>query len=151
MQRHVREQLLAWPAAQPFAGGRLSRISQLPREIERGWPRATPAWLRDRQTVEHLPIDHNVPAAGTRGGQRTARRILTRFVASGLSRYHEAHRHPDEAGTSRLSPYLHFGHLSVHEIFDAVMKRERWSARKLAPQSLGRREGWWGLSPGAER
>jgi hypothetical protein len=30
-------------------------------------------------------------------------------------------------GASGLSPYLHFGHISVHQIFDQLMDREGWT------------------------
>jgi deoxyribodipyrimidine photo-lyase len=49
-----------------------------------------------------------------------------------------------------LSPYLHFGHVSAHEVFETVMRAERWNLGRLAPKASGLREGWWGASPGAE-
>ncbi len=50
----------------------------------------------------------------------------------------------------RLSPYLHFGHIAVHEVFDKLMNRESWSPARLAAKATGNREGWWGAGPAAE-
>ena len=91
-----------------------------------------------------------MPVCATRGGFEQARRALRTFVAKRLERYHVAHNHPDDRGTSRLSPYLHFGHLSAHEVFQTVMKHERWTPGRLPATASGAREGWWRVSPGAE-
>jgi deoxyribodipyrimidine photo-lyase len=97
-----------------------------------------------------LPIDHSIPPAPTRGGMDEARRKLEAFVKGGLASYHERRNDPDVDGTSRLSPYLHFGHISAHEIFSSVMTHERWTTRRLGDKARGKREGWWGVSTGAE-
>ena len=44
---------------------------------------------------------------------------LSAFVDQGLSQYESARNRPDQAGTSSLSPYLHFGELSVGEVIRA--------------------------------
>jgi deoxyribodipyrimidine photo-lyase len=85
-----------------------------------------------------------------RGGSRAAERMLQTFVDERLDRYAEDHNHPDIDGTSRLSPYLHFGHISAHQIFSAIMTHERWTTRKIAKRGGGIRENWWGTSPSAE-
>ena len=71
-------------------------------------------------------------------------------MRKGLESYPEDRGDPDLAGTSGLSPYLHFGHLSAHEVFSAVMTHERWTTRRLGTKGAGRREGWWGTTSGAE-
>ena len=57
---------------------------------------------------------------------------------------------PDADNRSGLSPYLHFGHISAHELFHELMLREEWSPASLGEKTGGKREGWWGASPGAE-
>jgi deoxyribodipyrimidine photo-lyase len=53
---------------------------------------------------------------GIRAGTAAARAELEDFVTSRLRHYHEHNRRPEHAaGTSRLSPWLHFGQLSVLE------------------------------------
>jgi deoxyribodipyrimidine photo-lyase len=71
-------------------------------------------------------------------------------VRDGLARYVEDRPHPDRAGGSGLSPYLHFGHVSAHQVFEAVARREGWNPGQLAPRAHGHRQGWWGMSPEAE-
>jgi deoxyribodipyrimidine photo-lyase len=119
--------------------------------VTRRWPAASTRLLTGGVTaLSALPIDHRIRPVRTRGGHEAAVRTLRRFVTAKLSGY-DAHRnHPDDEGTSRLSPYLHFGHLSAHEVFSAVMTHERWTTRRLGATGAGRREGWWGVSAAAE-
>ena len=59
----------------------------------------------------------------------TERLLLREFVADRLSDYPEARNHPEQDGTSRFSPYLHFGHLSPHTVAFAVQRSDapaRW-------------------------
>jgi deoxyribodipyrimidine photo-lyase len=67
-----------------------------------------------------LPIDHGVTPTRLRGGSEAARAALREFIARKLDRYATERQHPDAAVTSGLSPYLHFGHISVHEVLRAV-------------------------------
>ena len=151
VQKHLRTCLEHWPSPNPFAGAPLPRLDALPDDFTRTWPPAAEALLAgDEDALASLPIDHTVPAVPTRGGRVAAAAALEEFIASKLSAYHDAHNAPDRAGTSRLSPYLHFGHLSAHQVFDAVMRHERWSARRLPPKATGAREGWWQVGRGAE-
>ena len=120
-------------------------------EILERWPPVPDALLQQSPSaLAALPIDHSVPAAAIRGGSAAGARALRVFVSDRLSTYHEHHNHPDDRGTSRLSPYLHFGHVSAHDVFGAVMKHERWNLGKLAAGASGAREGWWGVGRGAE-
>lgn len=68
--------------------------------------------------VAGLSIDHAVPPApAIRGGTRAGRERLAEFLATGLSSYAELRGDPTaEHATSRISPYLHFGNLSPHEV-----------------------------------
>ena len=85
------------------------------------------------------------------GGETAAGRVLDRFLDERLAAYGEGRNSPDEDVTSGLSPYLHFGHVSTHHVFAALAARERWSPDRLAARSRGAREGWWGMSPAAEK
>jgi deoxyribodipyrimidine photo-lyase len=62
--------------------------------------------------VSAFPIDRRVNAVTAfRGGTREALKMLKSFVARRLTGYALARNKPDLDGTSRLSPYLHFGHI----------------------------------------
>ncbi|MDH3306539.1 MAG: deoxyribodipyrimidine photolyase [Acidimicrobiia bacterium] len=99
--------------------------------------------------VPDLPIDHAVAPVHTRGGLERAGAVLERFVAGRLDRYDERN-HPDARAESGLSPYLHFGHVSSHQVFSAVVDHEDWNPGDLSDSASGARQGWWGMSPQAE-
>ncbi|NNF11590.1 MAG: deoxyribodipyrimidine photolyase [Gemmatimonadetes bacterium] len=100
--------------------------------------------------LSSLPIDHSVTPTATRGGHGAARRRLDDFLADGLERYAEDRNDPDSDAASRLSPWLHYGHISAHEVFSAVAEQEDWSPQRISGPPDGRRKGWWGMSEAAE-
>jgi deoxyribodipyrimidine photo-lyase len=153
VQRVLRDHLTAIPEEAPLTRLRqIPRLTALPQSLTRRWPAASKQLLAGGlSALARLSIDHSVAPVSTRGGSHAARETLRGFVASKLARYGDMSHHPDTDATSRLSPFLHFGHISVHEIFAAVMTHERWTTRKLARSSRGAREGWWGVSSSAEQ
>lgn len=71
--------------------------------------------------VARCDVDHEVGPVALRGGTPAARARLQAFVRDGLADYSERRRHPsDEAGSSRLSPYLHHGMISAGEVARVV-------------------------------
>lgn len=52
------------------------------------------------------------------GGSRAAERRLQSFLETAAGTYHEDRDRPDIDGTSRLSPYLRFGVISVRQCFE---------------------------------
>jgi deoxyribodipyrimidine photo-lyase len=132
----------------------LAQVADLPKttvpdEVQRRWP----AWTDfsgSTSSLASLPIDHDVAPVAIRGGERAARAQLSRFIEAKLARYHEDRSPPDLDGQSGLSPWLHQGHLSVHEVCDAVFRREAFTPERLAPKPTGSREGFWGMSAPAE-
>jgi deoxyribodipyrimidine photo-lyase len=147
-RRHLQKRLPAHlgelPEADPLAGRRLPRGATIPPRIASRWPSA-------RGAPDTLPIDHTVtPVVGLTGGERAASAALSAFLDRRLSRYAEDRNEPDRDGTSRLSPYLHFGHLSIHEVLTAIASREGWSRADLRQTASGKREGWWGMGASAE-
>ena len=71
-----------------------------------------------------------LPAAG----EAAARRRLDAFLGGAVARYREARDLPAEDGTSRLSPYLRFGMLSVRRAFTAAFERARERAGRESVQ-----------------
>jgi deoxyribodipyrimidine photo-lyase len=149
----------AFPSEDPFASGaRLARKPDLPDAVLKKWPAASdlldaakdPKHLKD--ALANLPIDHGVGLVTTRGGQSAGGRVLAAFLDERLERYVDERNEPDPErdASSGLSPYLHFGHISVHEVFSTLMTREGWTTRRIRPKAAGRREGWWGASAAAE-
>ena len=148
IQKRCRAHLDERPRADPLARLDLPR-APVPRDILARWPAAADDLLEARPgALARLPIDHGVAPCGA-GGSAAADAGLRWFLAHGLPRYAERND-PAAAVTSGLSPHLHFGHIGPHQIFHALMRREGWTAERLAPTSGGSREGWWGVSAATE-
>lgn len=148
-QKVFREHL-ALPKANPFARVSLAPPKALPKAILKRWPPATLSELEDAALPAALPIDHGVAPVAYRGGAAEGAGVLKAFVARRLARYGEERNQPEADAASGLSPYLHFGHVSVHEAFRAVTAAEGWTPLRLAEAASGKREGWWGLGASAE-
>jgi len=149
LQRELPSRLHELPAADPLAPGDRSRRASVPADVRRRWPVAAPELLAGRAGLGRLPIDPAVPQAPVRGGPVAARAALGRFLER-LDRYEAERNDPDRDATSGLSAYLHFGHLSAHEVFAAVAAAERWNEGRLGRPAGGARVGWWGMGPSAE-
>ncbi len=82
-------------------------------------PRSTTAV--DPAILAALPLDRMTqPVAGRVGGTAQGMRQLQQFIRHGLARYDTARNLPDMDGTSVLSAYLHFGHISPLTVAMAV-------------------------------
>ena len=74
-------------------------------------------------TTGFTKLDRRVgPADSFTGGTHAALKRLREFVDVGLKDYETARNHPEVKGTSRLSPYLHFGNIGPVTIALAVKK-----------------------------
>ncbi len=89
-----------------------------------------------------LDIDHEVAPAGLRGGSTAGEALLERFLDVRLADYPDRN-HPDVDSASRLSPYLHFGHVGAADVFWRVLDDAGWSPDDTGPVNGSR--GWWGL------
>jgi deoxyribodipyrimidine photo-lyase len=95
-----------------------------------------------RAEVACCGIDHAVPPVPFASGLEGARARLDAFCADGLARYPERRNEPaDTLGTSRLSPYLHFGQISAGEVLRTVRAAGHpESARKFQDELVTWRE-----------
>jgi deoxyribodipyrimidine photo-lyase len=151
LQRDLPDHLLERPATDPLAGAEGLGGARLPADVAERWP-AAPRDVLEGDGAEFLaalPIDHDVPAVSERGGPRSGAAALARFLRERLPRYGERN-HPDEPAASGLSPWLHFGHVSAHEVAHAVLEQEEWTPSRLSSDTGGARRGWWGASEAAE-
>ncbi len=150
VQRNLLEHIQELPLESPLAE-ELPPTAGVPRDISDRWvPFVTTAQGPHSFGLEQLPIDHGVGPAPVCGGSGAASQLLRSFVDQKLERYSEERNRPEIDATSGLSPYLHFGHISVHEIFLEVVRRERWSPDRTIGPANGRRAGWWGMGDNAE-
>jgi deoxyribodipyrimidine photo-lyase len=140
-----------FPKKDPLADLSVPVLMDLPSEVADRWPVAAQDLLDvSPEAVGALPVDHGVKAVEARGGSVAAEARLEDFLRRNVHRYHMDRNHPDEEATSGLSPYLHFGHISTHEIFSELRDLDEWSPDRLAFKPSGQRAGWWGMSEGAE-
>ncbi len=57
-------------------------------------------------------------------GEDAGQQVLQHFIEHGLQNYAEDRDRPDRLGTSRLSPYLHFGEISVRQVWQVIKQAE---------------------------
>jgi deoxyribodipyrimidine photo-lyase len=151
LQKELPKHLEHFPHAEPFAKWRSGGRARLVEKKLAKWPTATEELLvGHEQPLGKLPIDHAVKPSTMKGGQKAARARMQEFLDAKFAQYAEHRNEPETDVTSGLSPYLHFGHISVHEIFAELAKREKWKPEKLAVRAHGSREGWWNMSATAE-
>lgn len=153
LQKTLAPHLQDFPTAMPLKDKSFPRGDCLPDVVRQRWPMASVQMLEAApSSLSELPIDHTVGAAAMSGGPTAARRQLKAFMKHRFENYADGRNHPDEDASSGLSPYLHFGHLSAHEVFRTIADAEEWSTDDLRDQkqTKGKREGWWNMSPTAE-
>lgn len=151
LQKTLPVHLSEAPQPDPLRARLPASEAVIPAEILRRWPAASDSVLACApEELARLPIDHAVRGVPTRGGEAAAQARLSEFLGHRLGRYDEDRNQPELASTSELSPYLHFGMISAHEVFARLVEREHWTPARLAAKVNGSREGWWGMSPAAE-
>ena len=85
----------------------------------------------DTDITENWPLDRSVlPVSHWRGGTTEALRLLRKFIKHKLRNYGTLRNKPELDRTSRLSPYLHFGHISPITIALAIRKADAPQADK---------------------
>ena len=105
-------------------------------------PRTWPESLRPEQLGLLPAIDW---AAGLRAswtaGETAARERLDEFLDSGVRAYADGRDRPDQDGTSRLSPHLHFGEISPRQILRAL-RAAGLHPDSGGPEAFVRELGW---------
>jgi len=151
LQKELPKHLAEFPRADALRNTRLPTAPGLPGKILKQWPTVSDDLLSDDSTgLISLRIDHDVPPVKMRGGHLNARTRMLDFIGRKVALYGEKRNQPELDVASGLSPYLHFGHIGVHEIFAELAKREKWKPEKISLRTNGSREGWWNMSAGTE-
>ena len=104
------------------------RLKSLPTDVD-----ITEGWKLDRSVQ---------PVSEITGGTHEALKRLKSFIRNELANYPVDRNKPEREGTSRLSAYLHFGHIGPHTVALAVQKADAPKAAKEAylEQLIVRRE-----------
>jgi deoxyribodipyrimidine photo-lyase len=75
-------------------------------------------------------------------GEAAAAHRLDAFIDSGLDGYAEGRNRPDLRHVSRLSPHLHFGEISPHQVWHAVQSARQRPARERDAEVFLSELGW---------
>ena len=105
--------------------------------------------LNEDITAGFTKLDRTVqPVDSFTGGTRSALLRLGQFLSQDLKDYEETRNHPEVRGTSRLSPYLHFGNIGPITIALAVEEavRQGKAPASAAARFLDQLIGWRDLS-----
>lgn len=91
-----------------------------------------------------LSFPNEVPRIDQKGTRSAALGKLGQFIANGLPDYAEQRNNPDADKASGLSPWLHFGKISTHEIVSAVLAHqpEGWDPEDITYND-GTRKGFF--------
>jgi deoxyribodipyrimidine photo-lyase len=152
MQKEFAKGMPNFPIENPLEYLTAPKSKSLPFKVSPQWP----IWSGEQSSRElkrvslaGITIDHTVSHSGLSGGPNQAGNVLDRFIDQRLQNYSEARNEPEQEGSSWLSPYLHFGHVSPHEIFLRVVKSTGWSSEKMGKPN-GRRNGFWNVDENSE-
>lgn len=150
LQKNLAPHLAQQPKRNSLARVELPGLKPLPGEIIERWRPNLVEDLNDSCFLSRVPVRHDIEGVELRGGEAPAQTALRKFLSVSLDQYPERRNEPEAEATSGLSPYLHFGHISAHQIFRELSQQESWSEAKLAIRPNGSRQGWWGVSLSAE-
>ena len=150
MQKNILSAMEDVPKANPLSRLNLPKLEGVPAKILQRWPVADLDGLLQTGGLAAFPIDHKVSVCSDiPGGQVEARRRLKAFAGKTIKLYGTDRNHPDEKVTTGLSPHLHFGHISAHEIINAVLDSEQWNP-SMCSVANGKNQGFWNTSEPAE-
>jgi deoxyribodipyrimidine photo-lyase len=149
IQKNLPELLAETPVADPLKGFSNNR-PKIDKKIAQRWPMAAVEEFANGKALRTIKLPPGPDPVETKGGAKAAQKALRRFLAESLARYADARNQPEPGVTSGLSPYLHFGHISAHQVFWELAELESWTPQRLSSTSKGQREGWWGMSASAE-
>ena len=151
LQRSLPDYLSDLPAATPRLPARFPRMDDLPVKasrhclvgMDRVWQDGANFVAKHSSRPDIRPVDLN-------GGSVAGQRVIQRFLEERINRYEEERNQPESDAASGLSPYLHHGHVSTHQVFTELAQQQKWSPDRLADRASGNREGWWGMDSSAE-
>ena len=89
--------------------------------------------------VATLPIDQSVTVVrDVPGGSAAGHACLDGFIKEKMKRYSGERSKPDDPlknSASRMSPYLHYGHVGIEEVVDRVFKTVDWKPELINPKT----------------
>ena len=97
------------------------------------YPRDQAQYLKDEERAQTLESLRLLPTKSWQDnmascwhiGEEGAQKAFKKFISIGLKQYKDGRNEPAEPYVSRLSPYLHFGEISPHEVWHTVRNLEQ--------------------------
>jgi deoxyribodipyrimidine photo-lyase len=116
------------------------------------------------KSLNEISFTHSIPGyTGVRGGRKEGLRLLNDFLENKLYRYATDRSNPSDpnhVAVSSLSPYLHFGHISVEEVITAVLdssefktskgKSTQWAPDRLNFSYVGKNQNFFSTIPSVD-
>lgn len=133
MQKHFIEAYTHPPKQNPLNELESNEKIDLDDSFFEDLPDARDALNNIPEFISGLDIDHDVHPIDLNGTRSAATGMLGQFIKNALLEYDDKRNDPDENKTSQLSPWLHFGKISEHEIVQAVLDHqpEGWDLDKI--------------------
>ena len=148
VHKHAAHAVQALPKKNPWPRQALPIVSiaELPKSVVKHSEKDWHAWQKDAQAFwQSVPIDHGVEIVADTGGRQRGLARLQQFMRHKLAHY-DKRSDPGEVGSSGLSPYLHWGQVSVFDCVAAVTDAdETWDPARI-PEKGGARQGFWPLN-----
>lgn len=144
VQKNFQNSWANMPVYDPLADLKV-KSAVLDADITARWPQVTSAADWTDVSTAAFDIDHSVTALKYAGNRATALNRLDNFISKTLPRYGTERNDPDASAASGMSPFLHFGTLSEHEIVQKIISQQPsgWSPDTLVYNS-GKSEGYYG-------
>jgi deoxyribodipyrimidine photo-lyase len=121
----------------------LPRAAPTAVEAPHKWPASLK--LDALRLLPRIPWDAGIRSTWNRGEETAEITRVHEFVRQSLANYPDARDRPDVEGTSRASPYLHFGELSPRRLWHAVqtaMQSRQPAAYRRAGEAYLRQLVW---------
>lgn len=151
LQKNLLPHLAEIPQRDPLSHVTLPKLERLSTAITKRWPEAEPQKVLNQSNgLNGFPIDHDVAPSHIIGGSSAANNVLKIFLKSKLPIYASDRNQPEQDAASGLSPYLHFGHISAHQVFEELTRMAEWTPDLVAAKATGSNSDWWGASEEVE-